>query len=581
MSAVEPLFLIPVRGGSKSVPRKNLRTVAGISLLGRAVHRALRARQMLGGGGRVVVDTDDPALMEEARRHGAEVPYRRPAHLATDTARTMDVVRHCLAALDVRDDRPVVLLQATTPLTPPDHVFDVVRAWLDGDGAPVVSVSTPDHPPAWCFGLAENDVLAPQGAGEVPHQRQGAAPSVRVSGAVYVAGARALRDGGGFVEPGRTRAVTLDRRYAVDIDDPTDLAVAEALAGEGAPTITVGDRTLGAGNPCFVIAEAGVNHDGDVSVAHALIDAAAYAGADAVKFQTWRTELVVRPGMRTADYQRANMGAEDQHAMLRALELPYEAHYALREHATAVGLMFLSTPDEIESARFLAALGVPAIKIGSGDLDNHLLLAQVAALGRPMLVSTGMAEMHEVTAALDVIADHGAPPVALFHAVSDYPARVEDMNVRALRTLRDAYNVPVGLSDHAVGPEAMLAAVGIGLSLWEKHITLDTGRHGPDHAASLDPREFARQVRLLRDAERALGDGVKRPRVRELATRPVVRKRLHLAHALPAGHALTADDLVALRADEGLPASEFLAVRGRALRVALDAGAPLTHGLLA
>jgi N,N'-diacetyllegionaminate synthase len=581
MSAAEPLFLIPVRGGSKSVPRKNLRTVAGTSLLGRAVHRALRARQLLGGAGRVVVDTDDPELAREALRYGAEVPYLRPAELATDGARTLDVVRHCLDALQVRDARPVVLLQATSPLTPADHVADVVRAFSAGDGGPVVSVAASDHPPAWTFALAANDVLRPWSDAPAGHQRQLHDPSVRISGAVYVASARALREGEGFVVPGRTRAVEMDRRFAVDIDEPSDLDVAEALVARRHTTVQVGPKTLGDDHPCLIIAEAGVNHDGDVSAAHALVDAAADAGADAVKFQTWRTDLVVRPGMRTAEYQRANVGAEDQHAMLRALELPYDAHHALRAHATARGLLFLSTPDEPDSARFLAALGVPAMKIGSGDLDNHLLLTTVAAMGMPMLVSTGMADLREVTAALDVIADHGAPPVCLFHAVSDYPARVDDMNVRAIRTLREAFGVPVGLSDHSVGPEAMLASVGLGLALWEKHITLDTARHGPDHAASLDPKEFARQVRLLREAERALGDGVKRPRACEDGTRAVVRKRLHLREARPAGHVLTPDDLVALRAETGLAASRYLDVRGRALRTALDAFAPLAEDHLA
>ncbi|MFO0629153.1 MAG: hypothetical protein U0325_26490 [Polyangiales bacterium] len=190
MSAAEPLFLIPVRGGSKSVPRKNLRTVAGTSLLGRAVHRALRARQLLGGAGRVVVDTDDPELAREALRYGAEVPYLRPAALATDSARTLDVVRHCLDALEVRDGRPVVLLQATSPLTPADHVADVVHdAFATGDGAPVVSVAASLPSPAWTFAVAANDVLRPWSDAPAGHQRQLHEPSVRISGAVYVASA--------------------------------------------------------------------------------------------------------------------------------------------------------------------------------------------------------------------------------------------------------------------------------------------------------------------------------------------------------------------------------------------------------
>lgn len=578
----ETLFLIPVRGGSKGIPDKNLQSVGGMSLLARAVRRALDARRMLGGWGRVIVDTDSERLRQEALRYGAEVPFLRPPSLAGDEVGSLDVIRHALGRLGVGEDDPraVVLLQATSPFCPPEHVREALMRFRERDGAPVVSVAAWEHPVAWCFSMDDRGRLH-AGAEDVPARRQDSARHVRPTGAVYVASARELLRGLGFVQSGRTVGVMLPRTQALDVDEPDDLAMARAWsAWRRSEGVRIGDRVLGETSPCFVIAEAGVNHDGDVGAAHALVDAAAEAGADAVKFQTWRTELVCRPGMRTADYQRANAGAVDQYEMLRGLELPWSAHAALRDHARERGIEFLSTPDEVDSARMLVELGVPAIKVGSGDLDNHLLLSQLAEMGRPLLLSTGMADVAEVAEALGVVRAHGDPPVALFHAVSAYPAPVESMNVRAIATLREAFGCPVGLSDHSVGPEAMLASVGVGLALWEKHLTLDRARPGPDHAASLDVAQFAAQVRMLRDAERALGDGAKRMRSVEAPTRPVVRKRLFARVDLTAGVALAPGDVMALRADEGLPVSRWTSVRGRLLRQDLRAGSPIEEAHL-
>ena len=342
--------------------------------------------------------------------------------------------------------------------------------------------------------------------------------------------------------------------------------------------IQIGNHVLADDGPCFIIAEAGVNHDGDVAEAHRLVDAAADIGADAVKFQTWRTELLVRPGAPKAEYQQRQDGPDDdQFAMLKRLELPETAWSELADHSRERGIVFLSTPDEIDSARLLVALGIPAIKIGSAELDNLPYLAQIGEFGLPVLLSTGMGNLTEVAAALEALHARSACPVALLHGVSAYPAALDDMNVRAIATMRDAFDLPVGLSDHFPGPEAALAAVGIGLPLWEKHLTLDRGRSGPDHAASLDPDLFAAQIAMVRGAQRALGDGRKVPRDHELRTRDVVRKRLHAARPLEAGSELSLDSVDALRGDTGIPVSEVYAVIGRRLGRSLDAGDPIVE----
>ena len=577
---MNPLVVIPARGGSKGVPRKNLRTVAGISLIGRAVRAARRACALLGGG-RVVVDSDDAEILAEGRAWGAETPYVRPAPLASDTAGSMDVLAHALRQLGIAadDPRPIVLMQATSPLTPAGHVADVVRAWAGAGGDPVVSVTECDHHPAWTYRVDSQDRLVPLFDVAAGTRRQDLGQALRLTGAVYVGSAADVLAGLHFVQPGRTRCVRLAPGLAVDIDCETDLQVAEALARGTPAPVSVAGRQVGGGARCFVIAEAGVNHDGDVAEAHRLVDAAADVGADAVKFQTWKTELLCVPGAPKAEYQKEQDGAaDDQFAMLKRLELPYAAHAELQAHARERGLLFLSTPDDAESLRFLVGLGVPALKIGSGELDNLPYLAQVAACALPVLLSTGMGTLREVADALDCLAANGDPPVALFHAVSSYPAPVDQMNVRAVATLRAAFGVPCGLSDHCPGPEAMLAAVGVGLDLWEKHLTRDRGRHGPDHAASLDPDGFALQVERLRTAERALGDGAKVAQAIEVPTRLVVRRRLHAARGLPAGHVLAAVDLVALRGERGVAVSEISACVGRRLQVAKAPLEPVEPG---
>lgn len=342
--------------------------------------------------------------------------------------------------------------------------------------------------------------------------------------------------------------------------------------------IDLAGRRIGPGHPCFVIAEAGVNHDGSPELAHALVAAAAAAGADAVKFQTFRAEDLVTASARKAAYQVAATGADDgQLAMLKALELPLEVFRDLKADAEARGLLFLSTPFDLGSARFLAGLGMPALKVPSGELTNLPFLAALAGFGLPMLVSTGMGDLAEVEDAVTTIRAHGAPPLALFHCVSAYPAPAAAYNLRAIESMRAAVGVPVGLSDHTLGHEVALAAVARGAELVEKHLTLDRARTGPDHAASLEPDGFAALVAQIRAVEAALGDGIKRPAACERDVAQVARRSVVAARDLPAGHRLAAGDLVLKRPATGLPPRELPALVGRILARPVVADLPLAR----
>jgi len=341
-------------------------------------------------------------------------------------------------------------------------------------------------------------------------------------------------------------------------------------------SFAIGGRRVGSSQPCYVIAEAGVNHNGERRVAEALIDAAAGAGADAVKFQTFSAARLASRTAPRAEYQAARVAdGGTQFDMLERLELSADDHRHLLRYARQRSIEFLSTPFDPQSADLLHELGVAAFKIGSGDLTDALLLARVAACGRPVLLSTGGATLDDVRRALAVIEEHGAPPVALLHCVSTYPARAEDANLRAIGELGRVFHRPVGFSDHTPDCLTPVLAVAAGAAILEKHLTVDRAMPGPDHAFSLEARDFAAMVAEIRRAERALGSGVKQPLPDELPIMRVVRKSLYAARTISRGHAIAADDLVALRPAGGISPMDAKRIVGRVAKESIDAGVML------
>jgi len=345
--------------------------------------------------------------------------------------------------------------------------------------------------------------------------------------------------------------------------------------------VDLGGRAVGPGRPTFVIAEAGVNHNADVDLAERLVDAAAASGADAVKFQTWITEKLIRPETPMAEYQAQNTGSADsQFTMLKRLELSRPAFRRLKAYADRRGILFLSTPDEEESSDFLEELGVAAFKIGSGELTNLPYLAHLARKGKPLILSTGMGDLDEVRAAVQTIRTHGDPPLVLLHCVSNYPTEPADCNLTCLATLRDAFGLPVGFSDHTVGLAVPLAAVALGACMIEKHLTLDRALPGPDHLVSATPEELRELVAGIRAVEAARGDGIKMPRPGEVPTRALVRKSLVARHAIARGAVLDAAAVIALRPGTGIAPGELPRVVGRRARRDIAAGESLAWDAL-
>ena len=330
--------------------------------------------------------------------------------------------------------------------------------------------------------------------------------------------------------------------------------------------IAPGLPSFGAGGRIFIVAEAGVNHNGDPALARRLVDAAAESGADAVKFQTFRVDALLTRGAPKAGYQVETTGAgESQREMLARLELATAVLAELKDRAATRGLTFFSAPFDEESADVLDRLGVALFKVPSGEITNLPLLRHLASKGRPIILSTGMSSLDEVEHAVAAIRAAGNPPLAVLHCLSAYPAPAAEVNLRAMDALGASCSCPVGFSDHTLGIEIAVAAAARGAVIIEKHLTLDKSLPGPDHRASLDPVEFAAMVRAIRAVESALGDGTKRPMPSELDTRRVARKSLVAARALRAGARLGVGDVLIKRPGTGISPADLDKAIGRPL----------------
>ncbi len=328
-------------------------------------------------------------------------------------------------------------------------------------------------------------------------------------------------------------------------------------------------------NTPLVIAEAGVNHNGDLGRACEMVAAAAEAGADIVKFQAFSAASLVARGARTAAYQAANTGQDDQMRLLGDLELGQDDFAILAEACRRHRIGFLATAFDVEIVEALIGMGMDRIKVASGEITNTPALQRFARFGLPILLSTGMATTDEVAAAVGTLNKAGARDITLLHCTSLYPAPPEALNLRALGTMAKQFGLPVGYSDHSLGDHAAIAAVALGARVIEKHFTLDRALPGPDHKASLEPRELAEMIRKLRETAAMLGDGEKKPTPDEIETAALVRRSWHAARDIPAGTVLSAEDLVLKRPADGLAPNADPS--GRRLAAALLMDDPVRH----
>lgn len=309
-------------------------------------------------------------------------------------------------------------------------------------------------------------------------------------------------------------------------------------------------------NKTFIIAEAGVNHNGSLEMALRLVDAAVAAGADAVKFQTFKAEKIIAANAPKANYQKEGTGSdESQLEMVKKLELDENAHIILNRHCQDKGIQFLSTPFDLESIDLLNRLKLEIFKIPSGEITNLPYLRKLGALKKQLILSTGMADLDEIKDALDVLTEFGTAleNITVLHCNTEYPTPFEDVNLRAMLTIRNAFpGISMGYSDHTNGIEVSIAAVAMGASVIEKHFTLDRNLPGPDHKASLEPDELKAMVQAIRNIEKALGDGIKRPSPSESKNKPIARKSIVAARSIRKGEAFTVENLMIKRPGTGI-----------------------------
>ena len=314
----------------------------------------------------------------------------------------------------------------------------------------------------------------------------------------------------------------------------------------------------------FIIAEAGVNHNGNLDLAIMLCDAAKEAGVDAIKFQTWKTENIVTKSASLATYQEDNLleSFDNQFEMLKKLELSYNNFISLKEYCNHINIKFLSTPDDEESLNFLIELGMDFIKIGSGEISNIPYLRIIGSTNLPVLLSTGMSNLGDVERAYQTLTQAGTPEITLLHCTTNYPCPMEEVNLNAMLTLKKAFKCKVGYSDHTVGIEIPIAAVALGAEIIEKHFTLDKSLDGPDHKASLDPLELKEMVLAIRKIEKALGDGIKRPNKSEQEIAKVILKRIVAKKKIYKGDILSSGNMAVKRSSIGISSSFWDLIEG-------------------
>ncbi|BAP60493.1 N-acetylneuraminic acid synthase [Methanococcus maripaludis KA1] len=314
----------------------------------------------------------------------------------------------------------------------------------------------------------------------------------------------------------------------------------------------------------FIIAEAGVNHNGSIELAKKLIEKAAESGADAVKFQSFVTENLVSKTVKKAEYQIANTGAEEtQFQMIKKLELTPEDHRVLIEHCKKNSILFLSTAFDLNSIDLLADLGIYIWKIPSGEITNLPYLKKIGSMGQKIILSTGMANLSEVNDALEVLFESGSTDITLLHCSTEYPAPIDEVNLNAMITLKNAFKLNVGYSDHTIGIEVPIAAVALGAKVIEKHFTLDKNMVGPDHKSSLEPFELRSMVNAIRNIEKAMGDGIKKPSKSEIKNKPLARKSIVAISPIKMGDVFTEDNIGIKRPGYGISPMNWELILGK------------------
>ncbi|NBB83015.1 MAG: NTP transferase domain-containing protein [Alphaproteobacteria bacterium] len=566
------LCVILARAGSKGLADKNARDVAGRPMIAWTIGHA-QAAQQRGAIDRLVVSTDGEELAAIAREFGAQVIVR-PAELASDTAPVDAAARHAVEQCEIAHPTPeirhVVILYGNVPLRPADLIDRAVAKRRETGCDSVQSVAPVGKMHPYWMKTLDGDRLMPY-VENLVYRRQDLPAVYQLDGGVIAVTRHALftvREGEPHAFLGTDRrAVVTQPGEVVDVDEAKDIAIAEATLQTPVVTtpapLAIAGQAVGGDASVYVIAEIGVNHDGSLDRALELTDAAADAGADAVKLQLFDPRKLLSAEAELAGYQQA--GASDPLALLEALQLSADQMAPVRDRAHEHEMGFVVTPFSIDSVGELAGLDADAVKIASPDCVNTPLVDAAAALGKPLIVSLGTLSQDDLPLVDRLAQRHAALGLALLQCVSAYPVPEGESAIGLIRSLLERYGLPIGYSDHTTDPRTGMLAVAAGASIIEKHLTYDRHASGPDHAASFDPDEFARYVEHIRYAEQEIhGHALMTAQV-QADVRRVSRQSLCAVRDLTAGDLIRREDLTIKRPGTGIAAARLDEVVGRAL----------------
>lgn len=610
------IVIIPARGGSKGIPGKNIKPLAGKPLIAYSIEQAIKTLSI----DRIIVSTDDQKIKEVALKYGAEVQMR-PPELAQDDTPLIPVLQYVVNKIEEEGEQVdiVVLLQPTNPLRKVEHIETAIEKIKAGHNSATTVVPLEIKPVC----IMEID---PDGKSifisEDDRVLRQQIKQYRVDGTVFAYNKETLMQ---LVDVPWDREnnapIIIKQKEAIDIDEPFDFKLAEEIIKEAKlketdkidvdkikesgndedkiiksyntsnnktnneilkmpETIQIANKTIGKNQPCFIIAEAGSNHNGSLELAKQLVDKAVESGADAVKFQTFTAEGIVTHQTPKAEYQKKDADPEESYfELLKKLELTKDEFKELQHYCNEKGIIFFSCPHSNKwSVDVLHELDVPVYKVGSGDVTNFPFLEYVASKGKPIIMSVGMATMEEVQEALAVMKKAGNEQIIVLQCTSTYPTPVENVNMNAMKTLKKETGMIVGYSDHTQSLNVPVLAIGMGAEVYEKHYTLDKSMEGPDHAMSMDPQELKEIVKRIREAESALGTAERKPYPGEEEIAKVARKSVVTIKEIKAGETITAEMLDVKRPGTGLHSRNYYQIVGKKATRDLQADQLLQKG---
>ncbi len=543
------LAVIPARGGSKGIPGKNIKLLAGKPLITYSIEAAFNTKLI----NKIVVSTDDDGIAKISKNYNSEV-VMRPDELANDDSPTIDAVIHVINSLEKDGYFPdiVVLLQPTSPLRNTEDIDNCIDLFIKNKDKydSLVSVCEFEHSPYLSLKIEEGYLKPYFGEEYLNKRRQELSKLYMPNGSIFISKKKNILKSKSFYN-GNIIPYFMNTEESIDIDSFIDFKLAEIILDDKFAEIEIENTIVEKDQPSFIIAEAGVNHNGSLNIAKKLIDAAKESGADAVKFQTFKTEDLVTKNAEKAEYQKESITENSQYEMIKKLELSADDFRELAKYADRKDIIFLSSPFDFESVDLLEEIGVPAFKLGSGEITNFPLLEHVARKGMPVILSTGMATMDEIEEAVNLFQDK-TNDLILMHCVTSYPAKIDDVNLKVIETLRSTFKLPVGFSDHTLGIEMPIAAVARGSCVIEKHFTLDKNLEGPDHKASLEPADFKKMVLAIRNVEKGMGNGIKEVTNEEKEMKKVARKSIIAKVRIPKETVITGEMLVIKRPGTGI-----------------------------